>query len=146
MLTAPSGERTRLSIFILSNLDDILQEWVEFAGTLAPLADADKVELRDHALEVLKVIAADLETPQAEKQSIAKSKGLGPIATLDTPAEIHAAARMSSGLNSDQVMAEFRALRSSVLRLWAASVAVTTPEEIQAFTLRNSCWRAERQA
>ena len=121
----------RLSIFILSNLDDILQEWVEFAGTLAPLADADKVELRDHALEVLKVIAADLETPQAEKQSIAKSKGLGPIATLDTPAEIHAAARMSSGLNSDQVMAEFRALRSSVLRLWAASVAVTMPEEIQ---------------
>lgn len=121
----------RLSIFILSNLDEILQEWVEFAGSLAPLADADKVELRDHALEVLKVIAADLETPQAEKQSIAKSKGLGPIATLDTPAEIHAAARMSSGLNSDQVMAEFRALRSSVLRLWASSVAVTTPEEIQ---------------
>lgn len=121
----------RLSIFILSNLDEILQEWVEFAGSLAPLADADKVELRDHALEVLKVIALDLETPQAENQSIAKSKGLGPIATLDTPAEVHAAARMSSGLNSDQVMAEFRALRSSVLRLWATSVAVTTPEEIQ---------------
>ena len=121
----------RLSIFIRSNLDDILQEWVEFAASLVPLADADMVELRDHAMEVLKVIAADLDTPQAEKQSIAKSKGLGPIAALDTPAEIHAAARMASGLNSDQVMAEFRALRSSVLRLWAASMAVTTPEEIQ---------------
>lgn len=121
----------RLSIFILSNLDEILEEWVEFASSLVPLADADRAELRDHALEVLKVIALDLETPQAEKQSIAKSKGLGPVAAIDTPAEIHAAARMSSGLNSDQVMAEFRALRSSVLRLWAASVAITTPEEIQ---------------
>lgn len=121
----------RLSIFILTHLDEILREWEDFAATLIPLEDADKAELRDHAMEVLKVIAKDLEVPQAERQSIAKSKGLGPVAPLDTPAEVHAAARMSSGLNSDQVMAEFRALRSSVLRLWARSVAITTPEQIQ---------------
>ena len=121
----------RLSVFILSNLDNILKEWETFAATLAPLADADKAELRDHATAVLKVIATDLETPQAESQSIAKSKGLAPVAAIDTAAEVHAAARLSSGLNGDQVMAEFRALRSSVLRLWARSVAITTPDEIQ---------------
>lgn len=121
----------RLSLFILSNLDDILKEWESFAATLAPLEDADKVELRDHAVAVLKVIARDLETPQAESESIAKSKGLAPAAVNDTAAEVHAAARMSSGLNGDQVMAEFRALRSSVLRLWACSVQITTQAEIQ---------------
>ena len=121
----------RLSRFIHDHLDDILKEWENFAETLAPLADAGRVELRDHATQILKVIAADLERPQVESQSIAKSKGMAPTIPIDTAAEIHATARMSSGLNSDQVMAEFRALRSSVLRLWARKAAITTPEEIQ---------------
>ena len=121
----------RLSIFILSNLDDILKEWEDFAATLAPLENADRVELRDHATAVLKVIANDLDTPQAQSQSVAKSKGLAPVAAIDTAAEVHAAARLASGLTGDQVMAEFRALRSSVLRLWTCSVAITAPDEIQ---------------
>lgn len=121
----------RLSFFILHNIDEILQEWEDFAVTLAPLEDADRIELRDHAKAVLKVIATDLDTPQVESESIAKSKGLAPVAAIDTAAEVHAAARMASGLNSDQVMAEFRALRSSVLRMWTASVAITTPEQLQ---------------
>lgn len=121
----------RLSRFILSNLDDILEEWEDFAATLAPLENADRVELRDHATAVLKVIAADLETPETASESIAKSKGLAPAGATDTAAEVHAAARLSSGLTGDQVMAEFRALRSSVLRLWTSSVAITTPDEIQ---------------
>lgn len=121
----------KLSVFILTNLEDILREWEDFAATLDPLRDADKVELRDHASAVLKVIAADLETPQGEQESIAKSKGLGPQATDDTAAELHAAHRVAAGLNGDQVMAEFRALRSSVLRLWARRVELTTASEIQ---------------
>ena len=121
----------RLSPFILSNMDGILQEWEDFAETLLPLQDADRVELRDHAQEVLKVIATDLDTPQAECDSIAKSHGLAPCAAADTAAEVHAATRMASGLNSDQVMAEFRALRSSVLRRWTANVPITTAEQIQ---------------
>lgn len=121
----------RLACFIQNNLTEILKEWEDFAATLAPLEDAGKVELRDHATEVLKVIVTDLQTPQAENQSIAKSKGLSPVAGIDTAAEIHAAARMASGLSSDQVMAEFRALRSSVLRLWGRDAPITGPDEIQ---------------
>ena len=121
----------RLAPFIRQNLDPILAEWETFAATLAPLEDANRVELRDHAIALLNVIADDLDTAQDEDQSIAKSKGLAPVAVMDTAAEVHAAGRMSSGLNSDQLMAEFRALRSSVLRLWAASMEISTAAEIE---------------
>jgi signal transduction histidine kinase len=121
----------RLSSFIRSNLESILQEWEDFASTLEPLANADKEELRDHAAAVLEVVAADLDTPQAEHESIAKSQGLGPQATDDTAAEIHAADRVAAGFDGEQVMAEYRALRASVLRLWARQVEVTTAGDIQ---------------
>lgn len=121
----------KLSHFILTNLECILQEWEDFASTMEPLVDANKAELRDHAAAVLKVVAADLDTPQAEHESIAKSKGLGPQASADTAAEIHAADRVASGFTGEQVMAEYRALRSSVLRLWARQVEITTAGDIQ---------------
>jgi signal transduction histidine kinase len=121
----------KLSAFILSNLECILQEWEDFASTIEPLETANKKELRDHAAAVLKVIATDLDTPQDEHESIAKSKGLGPQMSVDTAAEIHAVDRLASGFTGEQVMAEYRALRSSVLRLWAAQVAITTPDDIQ---------------
>jgi signal transduction histidine kinase len=121
----------KLSRYILSNLEAILQEWEGFAATMEPLRDANKIELRDHAALVLKVIATDLETPQDEQESIDKSRGLAPQGKEDTAAESHAAHRVSAGLNGDQVMAEFRALRSSVLRLWARHTEIATPEDIQ---------------
>lgn len=120
-----------LSVFILSNLEEILQEWEAFASTMEPLRHADRAELRDHAAALLQVIVVDLDTPQDELESIAKSKGLAPQSTEDTVAESHAAHRIAAGLNSDQVMAEFRALRSSVLRLWARRIEVTSASEIQ---------------
>lgn len=121
----------KLSDFIRSNLECILQEWEDFASTLEPMADANKKELRDHAAAVLKVVATDLDTPQAEHESIAKSKGQGPQATDDTAAEIHAADRVASGFTGEQVMAEYRALRSSVLRLWARQAEIATAGDIQ---------------
>lgn len=121
----------KLSSFIVGNLECILQEWEDFASTLEPLANANKKELRDHAAAVLKVVAADLDTPQAEHESIAKSKGLGPQLAADTAAEIHAADRLAAGFTGEQVMAEYRALRSSVLRLWACQVEITTAADIQ---------------
>lgn len=121
----------RLAVFIRTSMDVILQEWEDFAITLAPLEDADRIELRDHATAVLNVIATDLDTPQCATDSIAKSRGHAPAQACETAAEAHAAARMASGLNSDQVMAEFRALRSSVLRLWVSHGAISSPGEIE---------------
>lgn len=121
----------KLSVFIRTHLEEILQAWQEFAATLGPLKEADAKQLRDHAGELLKVIALDLDTEQFEQQSIAKSHGLAPQAVGDTPAQVHAADRVAAGFTSEQVMAEFRALRSSVLRLWARKVDITSPGEVQ---------------
>lgn len=97
----------------------ILQDWENFAATIYPdSAEADSVELRDHAEAMLKTIANDIDKPQAQLQSTKKSKGETDGAERDdTPAEIHAVTRLAAGFTIDQLMAEYRALRASVLRL-----------------------------
>lgn len=110
----------RLSDFILDNMEVILQAWEEFARTIEPPAlTMDDVELRDHAHQMLLVIAADLQTPQSDHQQAEKSKGNAPRKPHDTASEIHAEARLQSGYTVEQLVSEYRALRSSVLRLWA---------------------------
>lgn len=121
----------KLSQFILENLEPILNEREDFAASLAPLEDATKVELRDHAAAVLRVIAKDLETPQSEGQGVAKSKGLAVAMIGNTAAQLHAEERVAAGFSGEQVMAEFRALRSSVLRLWALDAEIASRDHIQ---------------
>ncbi|WP_229496064.1 sensor histidine kinase [Massilia polaris] len=103
-------------------MEVILQAWEEFARTIEPPAlTMDDVELRDHARQMLQVIAADLQTPQSDHQQVEKSKGNGPRTSRDTAAEVHAEARLQSGYTVEQLVSEYRAVRSSVLGLWAAS-------------------------
>ena len=112
----------RLSRFIRENIEPILQEWEDFAVTLQPLVDSTRKKLRDHAQQMLMVICADLDTEQCEQDSIEKSKGQAPDAGDDTAAEIHAADRVESGFTIAELMAEYRAMRASVLRLWQRQV------------------------
>lgn len=112
----------RLSTFIRENIESILQEWEDFAVTLHPLVDSTRHKLRDHAQEMLAVICADLDTYQCEQDSIEKSKGKAPSEVDDTAAEIHAADRLQSGFSIEELMAEYRAMRASVLRLWQLRV------------------------
>lgn len=112
----------RLASFIRENLETILQEWEDFAGTLSPLNDAGKLKLRDHAKEMLGVICIDLETFQAAQQSIDKSRGMVPDVAGLTAAQSHAADRLNAGFSIEELMAEYRAMRASVLRLWQARV------------------------
>jgi len=54
----------RLATFIEQNLEPILQAWEDFARTIEPPAlTMDDKELRDHAKQMLEVIAKDLEIP-----------------------------------------------------------------------------------
>lgn len=127
-------ERTpmRLSKFILSNMEAILQEWEDFAKTIhATIHLMTARELRDHAEAMLKVVAADLDTYQARQEGIDKSQGLAPVVAADTPAEIHAVDRLSSGFTIEQLTAEYRALRASVLRLWQDDIVNITAGEIR---------------
>ena len=121
----------KLSEFILSHLEPILTEWEDFAGSLAPLEEATRSELRDHAGAVLRAIAKDLDTPQGMQESIAKSRGLALSPGGNSAAEIHAEERVAAGFSGDQVIAEYRALRSSVLRLWAQHAELSGRDDIE---------------
>ena len=122
----------RLSKFILANMEAILQDWEDFARTIhATIHLMTTKELRDHAEAMLKVVATDLDTYQARQEGIDKSQGLAPPVAGDTPAETHGAERISSGFTIEQLTAEYRALRASVLRLWQDDIINITAGEIK---------------
>ena len=107
-----------LSEFIRANVDKIVHEWEEFAKTLSAGKALPRWILRDHAPAIVKYIADDMEMPQAPVEEEAKSKGDGPTGPIDHVAAVHVNLRIESGFDLVQIMAEYRALRSCVLRLW----------------------------
>jgi signal transduction histidine kinase len=113
----------RLSEFIREQAEPILACWDEFAATVAHGGkELDAKALRDHAGQILLAIADDLDRPQSDAQQIAKSRGEADrVGRADTPAETHADTRIVAGFAIDAMLTEYRALRASVLRLWAAS-------------------------
>jgi signal transduction histidine kinase len=111
----------RLSQFILANRSAIIAEWEAFALTCTPASGSMNITaLADHANDMLTVIAKDLDTPQDERERAEKSKGNAPAdeSIEATAAEEHGAGRAESGFTVEQMVAEFRALRASVIRLW----------------------------
>ena len=111
----------RLADFIDNELEAILQEWESFARTIEPAAlDMTAVELRNHAAIMLGLIAGDLRTPQSLAQQIDKSHGHEP-GTEDNAGRGHGIARLESCFTIEQLVSEYRALRSSVLRRWRKS-------------------------
>jgi signal transduction histidine kinase len=132
----------RLADFISSNVEPILAEWEAFARAIAPAGgNMDGVALRDHAGDILLATAADMRSAQTAGERFAKSRGKragvagagggggggggggsgGDGATLNGASELHAFERLGSGFDLLEVVSEYRALRASVLRLWAAS-------------------------
>ena len=91
----------------------------------------DRTALRDHALEMLKVIVKDLRTPQTDAEQTEKSKGNADSApnAPDTAAQVHGAGRAESGFTLGEMVSEYRALRASVVRLWThATGSLTGPD------------------
>jgi signal transduction histidine kinase len=111
----------RLADFIARNIEPILAEWEAFAATLLPAARSmDSSALRDHAEQILLAVAKDISTPQTTQAQREKSLGHAPqpIDATETAAQTHAILRARRGFNINQLAAEYRALRASVLRLW----------------------------
>ncbi len=111
-----------LSCFITENMERIVTEWQAFATTMEPAASTmSALALRDHAKPILLAIAKDLESSQTAVAQSDKSKGLAPLSARETAAATHGALRHVSGFDLNQLGAEYRALRASVIRLWTLS-------------------------
>lgn len=114
---------TRLSNFIRDNADEILSEWERFARSLPAGGSMDIAALRDHARELLQGIARKLETPPTTQQHADETKGRTDGADeSSTAAQRHGAGRAEHGFTIAQMVAEFRALRATVIRLWTQQV------------------------
>lgn len=130
----------RLHEFITSRREQILVEWETFARTCSPASVTMDVDaLRDHASDILTVIAADLQVPQDQYEQSAKSKGQAPETHEADPtaAEEHGAGRAESGFTVEEMVAEYRALRASVLRLWTKELGELKPADIEDLTRFN---------
>jgi len=131
----------RLADFILANCEPILAEWETFARTCVPASGTmDVAGLSDHAAQMLRVIAADLSHPQSSREQSEKSRGRAPAAEPGTPAtaaSAHGAGRAESGFTIVQMVAEYRALRASVVRLWTREQGQLGPDDIEDLTRFN---------
>ncbi|MDQ6639177.1 MAG: sensor histidine kinase [Pseudomonadota bacterium] len=129
----------RLSAFIVADVDAIVDEWERFARTLLPVGKTMTVlALRDHCRDMLLSIANDMETPETAAERSVRAQGGGrPSAPLERAAEEHGALRQLAGFDLVQLVAEFRALRASVLTRWhhgeGAGTATPAIEEIMRF-------------
>jgi signal transduction histidine kinase len=114
----------RLSGFIVSHQQPILVDWVAFARQQLPAARTmDDVALLDHGRQILDKIVSDMQRPQAEQERQDKSEGNSASASSadSVPSRSHARQRERQGFEIEQLVAEYRALRATVLRLWSAA-------------------------
>lgn len=118
------GQRhERLADFIRNNQSAFVEEWIDFARTRSPASEGmSKLALKDHIVDILKFVAADLESPQTLAEQFDKSRGMdsGDGSFRKSAAEVHAALRLADGFEIDQMVSEYRALRASVVKQWVA--------------------------
>lgn len=131
----------RLREFILNNLEPILGEWEHFARSIWPGAATDIETLRDHAADILQAVALDMASPQTLGEQKLKSEGQGVSSehsdVVERASSIHAKARLRSGFDVLLLIAEYRALRATVLRLWRASLPKAEVEDVDDITRFN---------
>ena len=111
-----------LRAFIQSHHQEIIREFASFATTLIPPgAILTESELGEHAEEILTAISNDFEVPQSAGEQFRKSRGVGTAHTMAASGRLHADVRIEHGFTRKAVLAEFRALRATVLRLYKLS-------------------------
>lgn len=129
----------KLAEFVLYHLDEIIEEWEGFASTIPGTGSMDRAALEDHARLVLETIAREMgeeaeegaeERDRASYRSPAKETG-------GSPGARHASERLSYGFTVHQIMAEFQALRLSVMRRWSDTVDVADKAMLEDLLLFN---------
>lgn len=122
-----------LSEFIRRNEERILQDWEAFARELVTAPDEmSQLALRDHAHGMLHRIAEDLD----ESKDIDKPEQIvwvSPRGREETAAEAHGGDRKQWGFSVIDMVAEFRALRRSVIGMWVADGAHGSSQDLIRF-------------
>jgi signal transduction histidine kinase len=112
-------EAETLSDFIERHHSEIIGEFSAFARALMPgRSDMSERDFQDHAKQMLTAIAQDMNTEQSVDEQSAKAKGMGSAHGMVASGRLHAEGRSHHRFTPAQVLAEFRALRASVLRLY----------------------------
>ncbi len=121
----------QLADFILRDMEPIAAQWEAFAASLSPAEHMGSADLREHIEQILKDVATDLRTSQSREARREKSMGRGAGVidpTDETAAQQHGVLRARAGFTVNQLVAEYRALRASVLRLWMDDCAPGGPD------------------
>ncbi len=120
--TSYSAPRSSLGEFIVDNMEAIIQDWEEYAQSLFPAASSSRTLLRDRAQQLLEAIVVDIARPQSPRAREHESTGPTPKGShaLKAAGEPHTPARVADRFDPEQIIGEFRAMRASVLRRWAA--------------------------
>jgi signal transduction histidine kinase/ActR/RegA family two-component response regulator len=129
----------RLADFILANIEPILSEWEAYARTIwPPEVQSDPASLRDHAEEMLRATALDIQSDQTATQQTEKSKGKGDVSThstdMDQASSLHGWGRHGTKFGLAALISEYRALRASVLRLWRESLPIPDIDDLADLT------------
>lgn len=112
----------QLAQFILNNMETLLAEWETFAATLTPAAkDMSPLALRAiMPNQSSKPQPRTSPRPRPQRNRCRSPKGAPRQQgnPADGSADPGSAARPERGFDINQLVAEYRALRASVLRLW----------------------------
>ncbi len=107
-----------LSEYIEANTEPILSDWEAFAHSqIEPARALDTQALRSPAAQVLRAIAAHLALPRGEP--------------LTAAAEQHAAERLAQSFSLDEMICEYRVLRTAVVRGWSRHTHLEPADAIE---------------
>lgn len=127
----------RLPDFILENTDAIVASWVDFARTRVSAGRGmTDLALRDDAEDILHEIVRDMRTSQSRSEQEVKSRGEA-ADPGGRPSHAHAVQRARSGFEVNQMVAEYRALRATVLRLWTRDARIAHEADLEDVTRFN---------
>ncbi|MGO1461096.1 MAG: diguanylate cyclase domain-containing protein [Marinobacter sp.] len=126
---------SRLSKWIMLNIEDLLQPWEDNAEELLPDKSATKQDRRDHARTMLASICQELEQAKAGQQSDNHVAKAMPPVQVEKPAREHGQERRKLGLNLPELATEFLDLRRNVVQLWTRDVQGLTLSDLDELLL-----------
>jgi signal transduction histidine kinase len=129
----------RLSTFIVENIEPILEQWQAFARSLQPGRLMTVPALRDDAEQLLRFIAADIESSQSQAERRDKSLGRGAQPDVaESAAHQHGRSRAVDHFTFAEMVSEYRALRAAVTGMWLEAADVDYESVIQLVRLNEA--------